>query len=290
MSNYLSVFRSNFGEAQILEAYNSILAKWPVDYEEIYIPTRLGRTHVITCGPKEAPPMVLIHAFCAGAVSWYQNVKSLSENHRLYVVDIIGDPNKSQPVKLIRLLSDYIDWFKELMGGLQIEKADFVGNSVGAFHIMNFALVAPQYVRRMVLIGPAATFRKITPFYLHTFPGGMTGWTFLVRHAVRWIENGSSLDPLFHRFFYLVLKYGKSANQVFPSVFNDEQLKQIAIPTLLIYGEKEVIYNYNLAIERAEKLMQNIKVVIISEANHITATSRPHLTNMAICDFLKTDN
>jgi hypothetical protein len=76
----------------------------------------------------------------------------------------------------------------------------------------------------MVLIGPAATFRQIMPFYVHTFPGGMTGLPFLVNHAVNWIENGVKFDPEFRRLFYLLLKNGKATNQVFPKVFTNDEL------------------------------------------------------------------
>jgi pimeloyl-ACP methyl ester carboxylesterase len=285
-SEYLHVFRNTSVEKLVLEAYDSLVTQWSVQYEDLFISTRLGITHIIVSGPKNAPPLMLIHAFYASAASWFQNVQTLSETYRVYAVDMIGDPNKSRPIKPIRQLSNFIDWFNDLLDQLHLDKADFVGNSVGAFHVANFALNMPNRVRRMVLIGPAATLLKISKFYLHTFPGGMTGWTPLVRHAVKWIENGSPLDPKFHRLFYLLLKYGKSANQVFPVVFNDVELKRILTPTLLIFGEKEVIYDYNMAIQRAQQNLKNLKSVIIPGANHITATSRSQETNKAIMEFL----
>ena len=72
---------------------------------------------------------------------------------------------------------------------------------VGAYHIANFALNEPDRVKSMTLIGPAATFINIPTFYMNTFPGGITGWAFMVKHAVKWIENGSPLDPMFKIFF-----------------------------------------------------------------------------------------
>jgi pimeloyl-ACP methyl ester carboxylesterase len=286
MSEYLSVFRSQSGEKLVMEAYDNLMADWSVPYEDLYLNSKLGITHIIVSGKTDAPPLFLIHAFFASAVSWYQNIKRLSADYRVYAIDIIGDPNKSKPFRPIRQLSFYVDWFKDLMDQLNLDRVDFIGNSVGAYHVANFALNEPERVRSMTLIGPASTFVNIPAFYLNTFPGGMTGWGFLVRHAVRWIENGVPLDPKFHRLFYLLLKYGKSANQVFPSVMTDEQLKRIQTPTLLIYGEKEVIYNYSLAIRRAENFLPEVKIEIIPGANHITGASQPELTNDAILRFL----
>jgi len=173
------------------------------------------------------------------------------------------------------------------MDKLHLDKAVFIGNSVGAFHILNFAIHAPDRVQKMVLIGPAATFLKITPFYYHTFPGGITGWPFLVRHAIGWIENGAQLDSKFTRLFYLMMRYGKSINQVFPFVLSDDQLEKVNIPTLLIYGDKECIYNIDLAAKRATQLMKNIQAEIIPNANHLTAVSNPDTTNNAVINFLK---
>ena len=286
MREYLSVFRSKLGEELVSEAYTKLLTHWIVPYEDLYLDTELGKTHVIISGQTDSPPLLLIHAFYASAASWYQNVKSFSKGYRVYAIDIIGDPNKSQPLKPIRQTSSYVDWFIEILNQLKIDRCDFVGNSVGAYHIANFALNEPDRVKSMTLIGPAATFIKIPKFYLNTFPGGITGWAFLVKHAVKWIENGSQFDPIFYNLFYLLLKYGKSANQVFPAVMTDKQLKQIQTPTLLIYGEKEVIYDYSLAIQRAKQTLQKINVEIIPGANHITGASRPDLTNDVILKFL----
>jgi pimeloyl-ACP methyl ester carboxylesterase len=286
MNEYLSVFRSEPGEKLTIEAYDNVMNYWPVPYEDLYLDTKLGKTHIIVSGPPAARPIILIHAFYASAASWYRNAKDLSAGYRIYAADIIGDPNKSKPFKPIRQLSEYVDWFRDILDQLNLDSADFIGNSVGAYHIANFALNEPRRVRSMALIGPAATFINIPGFYLHTFPGGMTGWKFLVEHSVRWIENGAPLEPKFHKLFYLLLKYGKSANQVFPSVMTDLQLKQIQSPALLIYGEKEIIYDYSMAIRRAEANLPKVKSVIIPGANHITALSQPELTNEALLNFL----
>jgi pimeloyl-ACP methyl ester carboxylesterase len=287
MSKYLSVFRNQSGEKLVLEEYDNLIKEWGVPYEDIYLDTKPGITHIMASGPDYAPPIFLIHAFYASAASWYRNVSVLSKLYRVYTLDIIGDPNKSKPISLIRNASIYVEWFKEILDQLKIDRADFIGNSVGAFHIAYFALNEPDRVRSITLIGPAATFINMPHFYINTFPGGMTGWGILVKRAVSWIENGAPLEPKFHKLFYLLLKHGKSANQVFPAVFTDKQLKQIHSPALLIYGDKEIIYDYTKAINRAEKNMPNVKVVIIPGGNHITASSQPDLTNDALLKFLK---
>jgi hypothetical protein len=78
-----SVFKTHAGEIGYLEAYNATLAQWPVPYESLFIPTRFGSTHVIASGPKDAPPLVLLHAGTASATQWFPDVKNLSRNFRV---------------------------------------------------------------------------------------------------------------------------------------------------------------------------------------------------------------
>lgn len=43
-----------------MAAYDAVLRDWPVAYEELDLPTRVGTTHVIACGPPDAPPLVML--------------------------------------------------------------------------------------------------------------------------------------------------------------------------------------------------------------------------------------
>jgi pimeloyl-ACP methyl ester carboxylesterase len=287
MAEYISVFRNESGQKAVMDLYDSIINSVGIAYEDYYLSTRLGETHIIVSGKVEKPPLILIHAYYASAASWYRNLKILSENFRVYNVDIIGDPNKSRPTKVIRQLKDFVEWLDDLMEGLKLDSAYFVGNSVGAFHITNYAIQYPNKVKRMILIGPAATFIQILPFYFHTFPGGITGWPLLVNHAIKWVENDVEFEPNFRRLFYLLLRFGKATNQVFPKVFTNEELKSIKVPTLLVYGAREAIYKYELAIVRAKKLIDNLTIKIIDRGNHITSITNYEQINKAILDFLK---
>lgn len=72
-------------------------------------------------------------------------------------------------------------------------------------------------------------------------------------------------------------------------VYSDEQLPGINVRTLLIYGNREVIYDIDKAAQRAKQFIPNIQIEIIREANHITALSNPEPVNEAIIRFLNKD-
>jgi pimeloyl-ACP methyl ester carboxylesterase len=294
MSAYIPVFTSPEGKAEILHAYQAVMDKWPVAYKEQTISTSFGETHVIVSGAEGAPPVVLLHALSTTAASWYRNVEALSQNYRVHAVDIIGEGNKSCPIKPITSTDDFLQWFTELIDGLGIDTLYVAGNSYGGFTAAYYAMKLPDRIRKLVLIGPAATIYSMRPFYLHMFiPKALYGFfpklpgvKRVMRNSVDWMHNGLPCDPLWEPLFYLSLVYGGLINQVFPRVYSKEEFAFIKAPVLLILGEKEAVYN-NLksAIQATRELIPGVQIELIPDAHHITALSQPEMVNQRILKF-----
>src|SRR3954464_1246882 len=101
-----SAFKTPAGEAAFLAAYDAAMKSWPVAYDEIDIPTQFGMTHVVVSGPKDAPPVVLLHGYWATATMWAPNVAFFSGAHGVYAVDGRGHPRKTFPAEPIRDAAD----------------------------------------------------------------------------------------------------------------------------------------------------------------------------------------
>ena len=67
---HTSAFKTFEGETAFLAAYEAAMKLWPVPYEAIEIPTRFGMTHIVTSGPKDAPPLVLLHGYMVTLTMW----------------------------------------------------------------------------------------------------------------------------------------------------------------------------------------------------------------------------
>jgi pimeloyl-ACP methyl ester carboxylesterase len=294
MSDFIPMFTSPEGESEVMCAYQAIMDKWPAPYTELIIPTSFGETHVIANGPENAQPIVLIHALLAASASWYRNVKALSQKYRVYAVDVVGEGNKSRPVKPITSLDDFLHWFTEVIDSLGIDTLYLAGNSYGGFTAAYYAMKLPERIRKLVLIGPAATISPMRPFYTHMFiPKAMYGFfpklpgvKRAMRSSVNWMHKGLPIDPLWEPFFYNSMVYGGLINQVFPRTYSKEEFSQIKAKVLLILGEQEAIYN-NLrsAVRSARGLIPDVEVEMVPNAHHVAAVANPEKVNQLLLRF-----
>lgn len=125
-------------------------AAYPGDYRTVAgVRLRLRDT-----GPRDAPAVILLHGFGASLETWDPWAKALSGNYRVIRFDLPGfgltgaDPT-----------GDYTDartmgMIIGLMDQLRVERAAFVGNSLGGRIAWNFAALHPDRVSQLVLISP----------------------------------------------------------------------------------------------------------------------------------------
>ena len=293
MVSNIPVFTTPEGETKTMQAYQAVLDHWPVAYTELMIPTSFGNTHVVASGPQDAPPVVLLHALLATSAAWYHNVDVLSQHYRVYAVDVIGEGNKSRPTRPIPSLDGFLQWFTELIDGLKLETLYLAGNSYGGLTSAYYAMKLPERVRKLVLIGPAATIHGMPAFYfnmfipkaLYMFFPKLPGLAAVMRRSVKWMHAGLPCDPLWEPLFYHSMVYGGLINQVFPKVYTKEEFARIRCPVLLILGEKETIYPPRSAIQAAKKLISGLQVSVIPQAHHITALAQPQAVNQRMLQF-----
>lgn len=292
----IPVYNSAGGEDLTMWAYQEVMRAWPVPHDDRIIGTSFGDTHVIVSGPPEKPPVVLLHALFATAASWYRNIEQLSQSYRTYCVDVIGEANLSRPTAPITSLDQFLRWFTEVLDGLGIHTLNLVGNSYGGFTAAYFAMHLPERIRKLVLIGPAATIHPMRPFMLHMFtPKGLylaaprlPGAARMMRHAVDWMHAGLEPDPLWEPLFYQTLVHGKLINRVMPRVYAKEELARIRSETLLMFGEREVVYgDLEGTVAAGQTLLPNARVAVIPRAHHIAALSNPEAANRCLLEFLE---
>ncbi len=144
-----------------MRTYNNLLAQWNVETEEMDITTEYGTTHIVACGKKENPPLVLFHGVGDdSALMWIYNAKCLSRYYRVYAVDTIGGPGKSVPGAGYNKDFDDVLWIDGVLDKLLIEKAFFAGVSHGGYLVQIYSLCRPGRVKKGISISGALSVRR----------------------------------------------------------------------------------------------------------------------------------
>jgi pimeloyl-ACP methyl ester carboxylesterase len=146
------IYKTREGEQVIKSAYRQLLGQWPVPAEHCTIPTGQGETFVISCGPTDGPPVVLLHGSGANAVMWTAHVATWARYFRIYAIDIIGEPGLSAPCRPPLNSDAYAAWLDEVFDGLALTQTAIVATSLGGWLALDYAIRRPGRVSRLVLL------------------------------------------------------------------------------------------------------------------------------------------
>ncbi len=294
MNNLPSPFKSPKGEAEYMAAYEATMRLWMVPYEDMYIPSRFGNTHLVICGPKDAPPLVLLHSFFMSLTVWAHNIADLSRAYRIYALDMMGQPSKSIPDHPMRNRGEMAEWLTGVLDALRISQTDLIGWSYGGFAALNYAILRPDRIKRLVLLTPIGSFVPLkTQFYIRGMLTRLPGrfWSNSMMHWMSYEPNLKNekterMFDLITNQFYQGVRYFRLPPTVLPTPYTDEELRGVKNPTLLLIGQQESMYDPVPAIERAKRLIPDIQAELIPSAGHELAVSKPEAVDQRILKFI----
>jgi pimeloyl-ACP methyl ester carboxylesterase len=289
-------FKTEAGEARYQAAYDAALKDWPIPYEERRIETQLGATYVLASGPADAPPLMLLPSFAGTALSWRSNITALAERHRCYAVDVIGQPGRSLARRRLTAPDDYAPWMAELLDGLGVARAAFVGCSFGGFLAARQALWAPQRVARVAMIGPPGVFAAMSwrvaltmrtarlRRRLRRMLGDTRAPNARALHAARAPQHPE--DDAWRALMGVTMAESPEVSVTQAPVFTLAELRKITAPMLLLVGEYEQLYEPAATLARARRLKPGIEAEIVPGADHMAGMAQPDWVNARLLAFL----
>ena len=111
--------------------YDACLQRLGLPYQDHYIDTHWGTTHVVAFGDQGNKPVVLWHGGHGNAMTWTAWIAALVPCYRLYAVDTIGEMGKSAPNRPDKSGPAYGQWAAETLDGLRLKRASMIGISNG---------------------------------------------------------------------------------------------------------------------------------------------------------------
>jgi pimeloyl-ACP methyl ester carboxylesterase len=269
-------------------AYNASLSLWPLPVESRHVTTAYGDTHVLVSGAADGEPVVLIHAASLSAIQWYPQASDLGRTHRLFALDIMGDIGLSRQTAAIHSREDAAGWLVATLDALGIDRAIFVGSSFGGFQAANLAVHYPDRVRGLALLAPAATLRPFA-FLANLFirTGSLLPLPATVKPGLKGMMSGSLPDPRIVRQMELgVAGFRYDRAGIYPSALPDDELAGITCPTLVLLGDREMIYDPTAAAVRARAHIPGCSVAVIPGVGHLLGLQRPDIVNPRLSAFV----
>lgn len=288
-------FRSDNAKRRYLDRYSLRAAAWPVPSEEHVVETSFGRTFVRVSGPAAAPPLLLLPGIGSSGLSLSMSAKALSERRTTYAIDNIHDNGRSVETSPVKSADDFARWLDELRQGLGLDgKVDAVGLSYGGWIFLQYALRFPERVRRLVLLAPAGTVAPIPWGFIWRGILCVIPARFLMDNFMNWIrvtddvteEAKTRLDEMADD-AWLAQRCFKPRRMVAPLPLTDDQWKSLGVPTLLLAGDREVIFPAAKSLARVAALSSRVKTELMAGTGHDFFVVRADEVNRRILAFLE---
>ncbi len=219
-------------------------------------------------------PLVLIHGFGVSGYTWQRALPYLAQQHEVFVVDLPGyGHSKTHGAWHLREMAPLLArWLQKL----QLPPIALMGHSMGGAIAIHLTAYAPELISRLLLVN-AAGIPLQTPLpalatrSLHSF--FQTGNGTLPLPLVRDI-----LQPRIPLLW-------QSAQEMKRSDFRAE-LAHITIPTLIIWGERDVMLPIALG-HALQEALPHATFVTMPHCGHRPMLGQPALFSKSVLAFLR---
>jgi pimeloyl-ACP methyl ester carboxylesterase len=280
-----TIYKSNEGERQIRERYQAFLKYWPVVNEQTHLPTRQGSTFVVISGPKDAPPLVLLHGGASNSAMWMGDIAAYAGSFRVYCIDMIGEPGLSAPARPPLASDAYALWLDDVLDRLAIRRTSIVGASLGGWLALDYAIRRPERVERLAVLCPGGIGRQKVGIVFATLVSRLFGgWG--KRKLMERILGRAPVDPTppikaFIEFMELIRRHFRPRMVKMP-VFSNSALHNLCAPLIAIVGGRDVLLDSAQTKRRLEQHAPAAQVVYLPEAGHLIPGERD-----TILEFLR---
>ncbi|TDC47211.1 alpha/beta fold hydrolase [Micromonospora sp. KC207] len=262
-----TIYRTPAGQRAVEAAYTDQLGRWPVPAEQRTVPSRLGDTFVISSGPADGLPLVLLHGSGTNAMMWAGDVTAWAARSRVHAVDVVGEAGRSAPARPPLGGDEYAGWLDDVLDALGVQAASLVGASLGGWLAVDYATRRPGRVERLVCLCPGGIGRQkygwLLPALLYR-PFGAWGRrrTLMTVAGLNRTGLGPVVDYMdtIHRHFH-------PRTEKLP-VFTDDALARLTMPVLVVVGERDALLDSRDTVRRLEHAVPHADVRLLPGVGH----------------------
>jgi pimeloyl-ACP methyl ester carboxylesterase len=250
--------------------------------------TRAGswRIHYYTRG--DGPPVVLIHGLASRGDDWAPLLPALANDHSVYALDLLGYGSSDRPRNVDYSIALEMDVVRGFLDSLQIRQTDLIGVSMGGWIALKLAAEHPERVRRLVLVDSAG----------FNFPTTLTADSFTpdnIEELQKLIDLQTDRAPHIPAFVARdFLRVNREHAWILKSQFTsmlsrrdlmDGRVSTVTMPTLLLWGTRDLLTPYSLAV-RMQHELPNARLVPLNGCGHLAIVDCKAAALPAIEKFL----
>lgn len=288
-----AVYKNAKSEKIMRDLYDKQVLALNVEFEDIYVDTRFGKTHLLKTGNPNGKPILLFHGGNSTTPYYLRDFLCLRNEYLIYAPDTMGHPGKSAQTVLSARNLEYGEWASDVIDGLGFEQMICMGGSYGGGVLVKLMCFAPQKIAKAILLVPSGICNASTASIM--FNMGIPMILYIITQKEKWLKKAilpmaiteneideSTFEMVKCSFDNVCVKAGM------PSNVKVADIKNYIAPTLLIAGEKDVLFPGEKVIARAKTVITNLQTYLMKGSGHMCVLSSEKYKNILkmIADFL----
>ena len=243
-------------------------------------------------------PLLLIAGLGSDSVSWLPIIINLSKNFRLITFDNRGVGRSSED-NLNITIEEMANDCMSLIQHLNLKKVDVLGHSMGGMIAISLAIAYPKIVNRLILEATTSTISSrnnaLFEDWILFLKNGMDK-KYWFRNMFYWIFSPAFFDDedlvkqavnmaVNYRFPQSDLSFENQVKAI--SKFKcDEELELIRSSTLIVYGDRDMLFP-KVEVEESLNKIPGSKLVVIPDAAHSIHMDNPEYFVNEVVGFLE---
>ena len=236
-------------------------------------------------------PLVLIHGYLGSSEMWFLQKKFLSKNYRIIAPALPGF-GESHDVKSLNSINKMAQILIKLINEKNINKFHLLGHSMGGMIVQEMAKISGEKIKKLICFatgsigdipdrfesidnsieklkeeGIEETVKRIPPKWF--VKGQKAKNYYLCENAVKQIKEVTAYNAL------IAMKNWRGY----------ENLKNIKQDTLIIWGDKDVSYNFD-QVDILKKNISSSQLEIFEGCGHNVHLEEPQKFNETVKNFL----
>ena len=255
------------------------------------ITTDQGIVHYEVYG--KGRPVILLHGWLGSWGLWQSTMAFLGQYYRTYALDFwgFGESGKRQPTFAV---DDFVSMVDQFMDRLGIIRAPLVGHSMGGSVSLSVTIAYPERVSKVVVIGSPIVGSSLN-FFLklagyNWIAALVFNFMWALRFGVRVTAPIISKNPIFYEMMVRDISR-TTLESILLSISSlrktdlRPQLNQITIPTMGMYGDKDVIVNPKQW-QPLQAGVPQARIERFKKAGHFIMLDEPETFQETLKDFL----